>query len=190
MTPARLSAAALAAAVLVITFAVAQDVGTRYRISSGSMKPTLLPGSVVTTTKYTPGTSPARGDIVAFRLASEPQTTFVMRVIGLPGERVQVVHGVLQINGAAVKRERLADFVDTEDGQAIKVKRWRETLPNGVSHDTLDLLDDGMLDNTALFTVPAGSLFVMGDNRDNVQDSRLPRVSFVPIADVVGHIKP
>jgi signal peptidase I len=189
MTPTRLVAAALAAGVLAIAFAVAQGVAARYSIPSGSMKPTLLPGDVVTAIKYTPGTAPARGDVVAFRLASEPQTTFVMRIVGMPGERVQVVHGVLTIDGVAVKRERLADFADTEDGQAIKVRRWRETLPNGVSHDTLDLVDDGALDNTAAFTVPAGSLFVLGDNRDNAQDSRLPRVGFVPIDDVIGYIK-
>src|SRR5262249_21725735 len=72
----------------------------------------------------------------------------------------------------------------------VQAKRWRETLPNGVDYEILDVVDDGPLDNTAIFDVPAGSLFVLGDNRGNAQDSRLPKVGFVPIGDVNGYVKP
>lgn len=168
----------------------AQQVAARYTVPSGSMKPTILPGTVLSAFKYAPGTAPTRGDIIAFRLASEPQTTFIMRVVGLPSERLQMVNGVLQINGEPVKREPMPDFADTEDGKTRPVKRWRETLPNSVNHETLDLVEGGPFDNTAVFNVPAGGLFVLGDNRDNAQDSRLPRVGFVSVGNVVGYIKP
>jgi signal peptidase I len=169
----------------------AQQLAARYKQPSGAMKPTILPGTVLSAFKYASGTSPTHGDIIAFRLASEPQTTFIMRVVGLPGERIQMIKGVLQINGAPVKREKMSDFADTEDGKTIQVTRWRETLPNGVRYETLKIIDsmDGPLDDTAVFNVPTGSLFVLGDNRDNAQDSRLPRVGFVPTPNVVGNIK-
>jgi signal peptidase I len=86
-----------------------------------------------------------------------------------------------------VKRERIEDFVETDNGRTAAVKRWRETLPNGVTHETLDLQDDGFLDNTQEYRVPAGHYFVMGDNRDNASDSRLlDRVGYVPFQNLVG----
>lgn len=184
----------LAAALLVAALAVtgppsAQESAGRYIVPSGSMKPTILPGAVLPAFKYSAGASPARGDIVAFRLASDPKSPHLMRVVGLPGERIQMVNGRLQINGEAVTREQMPDFADTEDSKTVQVKRWRETLPNGISYETLDLVDNFFLDDTGLFTVPAGSLFVLGDNRDNAVDSRLPEVGFVPVENVVGYVK-
>jgi signal peptidase I len=179
-------AAFLAAAAGLVS---AQESAGRYQAPSGSMKPTIQPGSVLPAFKYAGGASPARGDIVAFRPVSDPGTTFIMRVVGLPGERIQMVGGRLQINGQAVKREKMPDVADTEDGKTVQVRCWRETLPNGVSYETLDLVDHFFLDDTGLFTIPAGSLFVLGDNRDNAVDSRLPEVGFVPIENVVGYFK-
>jgi signal peptidase I len=87
-----------------------------------------------------------------------------------------------------VKRERIEDFVETEEGpRATRVKRWRETLPNGVSYTTLDLVDNGFYDNTPVYQVPAGHFFMMGDNRDNSTDSRvLSQVGYVPFENIIG----
>ena len=182
-------AAALLVASLTIGFLSAQEPAGRYILPSGSMKPTILPGTVLPAFKYATGASPAPGDIVGFKRASDPKTIYCMRVVGLPGDRIQMVNGSLQINGEPVRREKMPDFADTEDGKTAAVKRWRETLPNGISYETLDLVDNGFLDNTGLFTVPADSLFVLGDNRDDAVDSRLPEVGFVPMKNVVAYIK-
>ncbi len=113
--------------------------------------------------------------MVAFRARKDDNVVYVKRVVGLPGDRIQVKQGALYINDAAVKRERLADFVGGDscgEDPADKVKRWRETLPNGVSYEVLDCVDTGFYDNTGIYEVPAGQFFVMGDNRDNSSDSR------------------
>ena len=140
-----------------------------FNIPSGSMKATLLVGDYLFVSKYTYGYShyslpfsppsvlrpdlrvqqPERGDIVVFRLPKDDSTDYIKRVIGLPGDRIQMIDGVLHINGQPVKRERIEDFIDTEEsGRATRVQRWRETLPNGVSYTTLDLIDNGFYDNT------------------------------------------
>src|SRR5207237_5333501 len=95
---------------------------------------------------------------------------------------------VLNINGQPIKRERAEEFVGTEDGPGIKrIKRWKETLPNGVVYYTLDLVDNSFYDNTPVYTVPADHYFMMGDNRDNSTDSRvLSQVGYVPIDNIVG----
>ena len=129
------------------------------------------------------GSPPDRGDVVVFRLPKDDSTDYIKRVIGLPGDRIQMINGLLHINGEPVKRERIDDYIETEEGdRAIRVKRWRETLPNGVSYTTLDLQDNGFYDNTQEYVVPAGHYFMMGDNRDNSTDSRvLSQVGYVPV---------
>lgn len=159
-----------------------------YKIPSGSMKPTLMPGDVVNVAKYPAGTQPARGDLIAFRLPSDAKIVFIMRIVGLAGDKVQVVGGALQVNGEAVKREQIADFADTLDGKPHAVKRWRETLAGGLAHETIDLVPNGPLDNTAAVTVPAGHVFVLGDNRDNARDSRDPGIGTIPLDHINGRV--
>ena len=178
-----------------------------FNIPSGSMMATLLIGDYLFVSKYTYGYSrysfpfslplftgrilgsgPERGDVVVFRLPRDDSTDYIKRVIGLPGDRIQMIDGVLNINGVPVKRERAEDFVGTEDGPGIKrIKRWKETLPNGVTYETLDCVDNGFYDNTNVYTVPANHFFMMGDNRDNSTDSRvLSAVCYVPFENIVG----
>jgi signal peptidase I len=132
---------------------------------------------------------PQRGDLVVFRLPRDETTDYVKRVVGMPGERVQMIGGQLHINGQAVKHERVDDFVYDDGDKTVRAKRWRETLPNGVSYETLDLEDNGFLDNTQVFTVPADSYFMVGDNRDNSVDSRmLNQVGYIPADHLIGRV--
>ncbi len=177
-----------------------------FNIPSGSMKGTLLVGDYLFVSQFSYGYShyslplslplfsgrifaspPERGDVVVFRLPKDDTTDYIKRVIGLPGDRIQMIDGRLHINGVAVRRERVSDFIDDEDGTSERVRRWRETLPNGVSYETLDLQENGFLDNTEEYVVPSGHYFMMGDNRDNSADSRvLSAVGYVPFENLIG----
>lgn len=178
-----------------------------FNIPSGSMKDTLLVGDYLFVSKYSYGysrfslpfspplfsgrlfgSSPERGDVVVFRLPTDVSTDYIKRVIGLPGDRIRMIDGVLNINGEPVKRERMDDYIETEEGdRAMRVRRWRETLPNGVSYTTLDLVDNGFYDNTQEYVVPEHHYFMMGDNRDNSTDSRvLSQVGYVPYENLIG----
>jgi len=179
-----------------------------FNIPAGSMKPTLLVGDYFFVSKYAYGYSrytwpfappssgriwgsePARGDVVVFRLPKDDSTDYIKRVIGLPGDRIQMKDGLLYINDLPVQRERLSDFVGEDpcgSDATARVKRWKETLPNGVSYETLDCVDNGFYDNTNVYTVPPGNFFMMGDNRDNSTDSRvLSAVGYVPFENVIG----
>ena len=129
---------------------------------------------------------PKRGDVVVFKLPTDNETDYIKRVIGLPGDRIKVTHGEVTINGKPVKRERIADFVDEDSAYSFPIPRFRETLPNGVSYDTLDRGPNSPADNTGPFIVPEGHYFMMGDNRDNSKDSRDSSVGYVPYANLVG----
>lgn len=130
---------------------------------------------------------PTRGDVAVFKLPTDTNIDYIKRVIGLPGDRIQMRDGVLYINGQAVKKERLEDYVDpTESGLQSPVAQYLETLPNGVQYRVLDTDVMGDADNTDEYVVPAGHFFMMGDNRDNSQDSRYPRVGYVPLENFVG----
>ena len=132
--------------------------------------------------------TPKRGDVAVFKLPTDTDIDYIKRVIGLPGDRVQMRDGVLFINGQAVKKERIEDYVDaSEPGLTAPVPQFRETLPNGVQYRVLDTNPNGAADNTDVYVVPDGHYFMMGDNRDNSQDSRyLDVVGYVPIENYVG----
>ncbi|WP_063695597.1 signal peptidase I [Bradyrhizobium embrapense] len=136
------------------------------------------------------GSSPARGDVVVFRLPKDDRVDYIKRVAGLPGDRIQMRDGQLYINETAVVRERMPDFVGDDacgsNGQS-SARRWRETLPNNVSYETLDCIDHAYYDNTPVFTVPAGQFFMLGDNRDNSTDSRVPSMmGTIPLENIIG----
>jgi signal peptidase I len=180
-----------------------------FNIPSSSMRPTLLVGDYVFVSKFAYGYSrfslpfspsfsgrifaapPALGDVVVFRVPKDA-VDYVKRVVGLPGDRIQMKQGELFINDAAVKREPLADDGAQQDACGSEarghVKRWRETLPDGASYETLDCLDNSFLDNTGVFTVPDGHFFALGDNRDNSTDSRVSSVGYIPFENLIGRV--
>ena len=176
-----------------------------FSIPSGSMRPTLLEGDYLFVTKwaygysrhslpYSPnlfsgriwGAEPERGDVVVFKYPPNPSLDYIKRVIGLPGDTIQMREGVLHINGEAVPRELIGVVQDADITEMARpVEVWRETMPNGVSYDTLDLTPNSIGDNTREFQVPEGHYFMMGDNRDNSTDSRFS-VGYVPEDHLVG----
>jgi signal peptidase I len=182
-------------------------------IPSGSMVPTLLVGDYLFVNKFAYGYShfslpfspdffsgrvfgrvPPRGAVIVFRPPGEPDTDFIKRVIGLPGDTIQVTNGQLFINGVQVPRTDAGNYTDTSGLGPVVAREFQETLPGGKTHAILKETDggDGAIgfdpNNTPLYTVPAGDLFMMGDNRDNSEDSRFidGPVGYVPIENVVG----
>jgi len=198
---------------LIIALVIRTFLFQSFNIPSESMESTLLVGDYLFLSKYSYGythyslpfspplfsgrifgSEPKPGDVVVFRLPSDDSVDFIKRVIGLPGDRIQMIDGQLYINGTAVKRERVDDYVDRDEGpRPVRVKRWRETLPNGVSYDTLDRIERSEYDNTPVYAVPPGHFFAMGDNRDNSADSRVPParggVGYVPFENLIGQAK-
>jgi len=196
-----------------IGWAIVIAVGVRtvafepFNIPSGSMKPTLLVGDYLFVSKYSYGYSrhslplslplipgrifmsePERGDVAVFKLPKDNSTDYIKRIIGLPGDKIQVRRGRLWINGKEVVRKRVEDFVSSSgNGHITRRMQFIETLPNGRRHRILEESDSAQLDNTQVYTVPKGHFFAMGDNRDNSLDSRVLRgVGFVPAENLVG----
>lgn len=183
-----------------------------FNIPSGSMLPNLLIGDYLFVSKYSYGYSrysfpfgiapieerwwpgsaaggPARGTIVVFKLPTNTSIDYIKRVIGMPGDRIQMINGRLYINGEKVQREDTGTTFEATGayGEHQVLKRYVETLPGGVKHDIIELSDDEQLDNTPVYTVPEGHYFMMGDNRDNSADSRvINQVGYVPAANILG----
>lgn len=176
-----------------------------FKIPSGSMYPTLYVGDYLFVSKYTYGYSkhslpwsmplfegriwddaPERGDVAVFKYPRDNRTDFIKRVIGLPGDKIKLEEGRLYINGVRVEREQIEDFVIRNDmGSAERYRQYIETLPNGVKHRILEISDHEDNDDFSEVEVPQGSYFMMGDNRDRSDDSRV-NVGFVPEENLVG----
>ena len=174
-----------------------------YSIPTGSMKPNFLVGDYLFVSKYAYGVSnaslplepnlfngrilelgkPERGDVIVFKSPSNRYTNYIKRLIGLPGDEIQVRDGILYINGEMIAQKEAGTFTDT-DGHVLR--KNIETLPNGISYYILDDSSNNILDNTDVYKVPEGHYFFMGDNRDHSSDSRTNLIAFVPYEKLIG----
>lgn len=208
------SAIAQMAAVFLLVMVAKGALAEPFYVPSGSMEPTLMIGDALLASKYPYGYSaasvplnvalpptsrvlgalPERGDVVVFRWPGDRSQVWVKRVVGLPGDRIQMRDGQLFINGtaAALRADGLGK-AETEDGSDVPAPRYLETLPGNRTHPIFKLRAHGFLDNTAEVTVPPDHLFVMGDNRDNSADSRVTvadgGVGLLPTANLVGRVE-
>ena len=183
-----------------------------FNIPSGSMENTLLVGDYLFVEKFAYGYSrysfpfgippfpgrvlsapPHRGDVIVFKMpdrnSPDYMKDFIKRVIGVPGDRIQVINGQVWLNGKPIPKVRAADYIETDDyGVSQHVRRYQETLPGGKSYFVLDRDENGPGDNTQEYVVPPGEYFMMGDNRDNSADSRreVGGFGFVPAQDLEG----
>ena len=197
---------------VVIMFALTTIIAQPFYVPSGSMEPSLAIGDAVFAAKFPYGYSrysipfvngptpskrlferlPDVGDVVVFRLPRDIKVTYVKRVIGLPGDRIQMRDGRLWINGRPLPvRDAGIDEDEDEYGNYVETPKYIETLPNGKEHPIFKKSwGGGMMDNTDVYVVPPRHVFMMGDNRDNSLDSRVPPdaggVGYVPIGNLVG----
>ena len=177
-----------------------------FNIPSGSMKPNLLVGDFIFVSKWSYGYSrhslplsiplipnkifssiPKRGDIAVFKTPQDNRTDYIKRVIGIPGDKIRIVNGEIIINDNLIIRKKNKDFIDI--GKNDKIKRIRKFTEYfyDIEVEVLDIMDNGIVDNTPLYVVPDNHFFVMGDNRDNSQDSRFSNVvGFIPLENLVG----
>ena len=177
-----------------------------FNIPSGSMKPNLLVGDFIFVSKWSYGFSkhslpfsiplipgkifsklPERGEVVVFKTPEDNRTDYIKRVIGLPGDRIQIIDGKIIINDNLILRKKLKDFIDTDKNSSIKrIRKYKEYFFDK-EIEVLDIMDHGIVDNTNIYIVPKGHFFVMGDNRDNSQDSRFTNiVGYIPIENLIG----
>lgn len=185
-----------------------------FNIPSGSMYPTLMVGDYILVTKYSYGYSkysfpfafaplsgrhmenrkPEAGEVIVFTNPKAPSMDYIKRLIGMPGDRIQIKAGILHINGTPVKLEKTDDYpmIDYRTQQLVVLPQYIETLPNGKQYKILKAhpFGYGALDHTEEFIVPKGHYFMMGDNRDNSQDSRvLDKVGYIPEQFLIGPAK-
>jgi signal peptidase I len=205
MTKARLKSWLSVFWAILIAMAIRTIIFEPYSIPSGSMKPNFLVGDYLFVSKYRYGISnasfplepklmdgrafelyqPERGEVIVFKSSNNRVTNYIKRLIGMPGDEVQVKEGIVYINGTMVERKPAGSFTDS-DGKVLK--RYIEALPNGVSYYVLDDIDNYPLDNTKVFKVPEGHYFFMGDNRDHSSDSRTDGhpIGFVGADKLIG----
>jgi signal peptidase I len=176
-----------------------------FNIPSGSMKPNLLVGDFIFVSKWSYGYSrhslpfsipiipkkifskiPKRGDVAVFKTPSDNRTDYIKRIIGLPGDKIKIQNGEIILNNSKILRKKINDFIDTDKKTSIKRVRMYKEYHADLTFDVLDIMDNGIADNTQIFEVPKNYFFVMGDNRDNSQDSRFKNVGFVPFENLVG----
>jgi len=177
-----------------------------FNIPSGSMLPTLQIGDYLFVTKYSYGYSryslpfgwppfsgrifgrlPHRGDVAVFKYPPDPSVDYIKRIVGLPGDTIQVREGLLYINGQLCPRHPEGDYTVNDDGIRTVYRLYIETLPDGLKHKELKATDQGEVNNTQVYTVPPDHVFAMGDNRDNSADSRFSNgVGYVPLENLVG----
>lgn len=177
-----------------------------FNIPSGSMKPNLLVGDFIFVSKWSYGYSrhslpfsipliygkifsklPKRGDIAVFKTPYDNRTDYIKRIIGLPGDKIKVINGEILINDSLIVRKKINDFIDIDKlGNIKRLRKYKEYFFD-MEVNVLDIMDNGIVDNTQMYIVPKNHFFVMGDNRDNSQDSRfLSKVGYVPIENLVG----
>ena len=196
------------AAGLAIALALRVVVFQPYTIPTASMEPGLLVGDYLVVSKWSYGWSrasvpfnpplgsgrilgraPNRGDVVVFRLPRDPTQVYIKRLIGLPGDRVQVRHAMVYVNDRPIERRALGPGLDVDDPE-VPVMRVEEHRPDGTAYVTFDRGPGRDGQDTEVYRVPAGHYFMMGDNRDNSLDSRWPKaadgVDFVPAENVEG----
>lgn len=196
---------------LLVALALKTALFQPFTIPSDSMEPLLLKGDYLVVSKFSYGwsrfslpfhpplfrgrlfdRSPRRGDVVVFNHAEGGRRAdYVKRVIGLPGDRIQLIGAGLYINGRAVKRDLLGPANDPDD-PARRVEKVRETLPDGRSWITFVASPDSPAETTGVYVVPKDQVFLMGDNRDNSLDSRWPAgvgMGFVPIEEIEGQAR-
>ena len=176
-----------------------------FNIPSGSMIPTLLVGDYLFVSKYSYGYSrysfplaavpfegrlfadePERGDVAVFRLPSNTSVDYIKRVVGLPGDKIQLKRGQLYINGDLLPRRVVGTKTQTSGSRALTVTSYEETMPNGKSYIIQELSDNDRMDNTGIYEVPEGHYFMMGDNRDQSKDSRFLDVGMIPHENLIG----
>tara|TARA_B110000438_G_scaffold277494_1_gene300173 strand:+ start:795 stop:1523 length:729 start_codon:yes stop_codon:yes gene_type:complete len=189
-----------------IALLIRSFVAEPFNIPSGSMKPNLLVGDFIFVSKWSYGYSrhslpfslplisgkifsklPKRGDIAVFKTPQDNRTDYIKRIIGLPGDKIRIINGQIEINGNIIIRKKMKDFLDIDKrGKKNRIRKYKEYFFN-LEFEILDIMDAGIVDNTPQYTVPEGKFFVMGDNRDNSQDSRFTNtVGFIPFENLVG----
>ena len=190
---------------IIIALLIRSFIFEPFNIPSGSMKPNLLVGDYLFVTKWSYGYSkhslpfslpiikgrifynqPERGDIAVFKTPEDNRTDYIKRIIGLPGDEIIVINGIVFLNNVALPKIQIENFKEKNSlGQTIEIAQFKEILMKK-NYNILDLLNNGIADNTNTFKVPSDYFFVMGDNRDNSQDSRFKNIGFIPKSNLVG----
>ena len=188
-----------------IALLIRSFVAEPFNIPSGSMKPNLLVGDFIFVSKWSYGYSrhslpfslplipgkvfskfPNRGDVVVFKTPQDNRTDYIKRVLALPGDEIKILNGQIYLNSEPILQKKIDDFIDIDKNAIPKRIRMYEEYYKNFNVKIIDLMDNGIADNTEIFIVPERHFFVMGDNRDNSQDSRFSTVGFIPFDNLVG----